>query len=277
MSLEADALLDEIKARTGSDLSSYSEIYSKAVKESSPVFLSKEYEQFFWQCALTIPNWLPRVVAACAVTEGNGAHALLDIWSRVHGDPEAEDGLLQHAKDEAAHARLFLKLARLAFDENYPNGNLDDIEQSLRPIERDNIKKDDSRPAVSEQMIIDYMMQLNIVEIRTRKHLQMMAPMYFNLAPVRNRPQVEKILHGLERDEMTHIAYTASVIDRYASGRDRSRLCGVFCCRMDNYNQHTIDHCNAAKNDYGQGKIPMLFAPACGGACRLSEHLTSNS
>ena len=129
--MSIEGILDEIKEHTGEELPFYSAIFRRTANDVPPVFLSKEYESFFWQCATSIPNWLPRVVAACAVTEGR-AYALLGIWSRVHGHQLAEDGLLSHAKDEAAHARLFVKLARLAFDGNYTGGNLDDVESSLR-------------------------------------------------------------------------------------------------------------------------------------------------
>lgn len=270
--MSIDGLLEEIRLHCGEELPFYSALFKRAVSEVPPVFLTREYESFFWECAASIPNWLPRVVAACAVTEGRGAHSLLEVWSRVHGHQMAEDGLLSHAKDEAAHARLFLKLARLAFEDNYAVGNLDDVESSLQPIRKTDIVKSD-RDAVSDRMLVDYMMQLNIVEIRTRKNLLMMAPMYYQLTPKENRSQVERILQSLEQDEMSHISYTARVIESSASQKNVDRLGCVYMCRMQNYNDHTIEHCDATKYDYGQGKIPMLFAPACGGACRLNHAL----
>jgi hypothetical protein len=161
-----------------------------------------------------------------------------------------------------------VKLARLAFHENYDSQYLDDLERSLRPIVPGIIRKSEG-DGISERMLLDYMMQLNIVEIRTRFHLHLLAPMYYNLTPHENKPAVERILSGLARDELSHICYTAKVIDDYGRGKDAERVAGVYMCRMHNYNQHTLDHCDAAKNDYGQGKYPMLFAPACGDACRL--------
>ena len=261
-------VLDSIKTRANSDLPRFSSLFLGSTKEVEPVYFTKPYEDFFWQCATTIPNWLPRVVAACASTEGKGAHALLAIWSRVSGHRTAEAGLLQHAKDEAAHARLFVQLARLAFPENYETGSLDELEQSLQPVTRDILVKSDRDP-VSDRMLIDYMMQLNIVEIRTRLHLRMLAPMYYALTPSDKKPRVERILAALERDEMSHITYTACVIEDWASNHDTEHLAGVYTCRLQNYNEHTLDHCDAAKNDYGQGRCPMLFAPSCGGVCKL--------
>jgi hypothetical protein len=261
-------VLNSIRERADDDLPYFSQIFLNAAAKVELVHFTKPYEEFFWHCATTIPNWLPRVVAACATTEGNGAHGLLDIWSRVEGHPAAEAGLLQHAKDEAAHARLFVKLAQLAFPENYAEDSLDTLAESLRPITKALIVKS-TGPKISERMLLDYMTQLNIVEIRTRYHLHLLAPMYYSLAPNNKKTQVEKILSGLARDELSHICYTARVIDDYARDQNIERMTGVYMCRMHNYNEHTLEHCDAAKHDYGQGKYPMLFAPSCGGVCKL--------
>ncbi len=263
------SVLDAVRERAGDDLPFYSQIFLKATKRIEPVHFTKPYEDFFWHCATTIPNWLPRVVAACATTEGRGAHGLLDIWARATGHEDAEAGLLQHAKDEAAHARLFVKLARLSFSPNYEAGTLDNLARSLRPITHDMIVK--SANQMSERMLIDYMIQLNIVEIRTRFHLHLLAPMYHSLTPSENKGSVERILSGLARDELTHISYTAKVLNDYASQGELDRLAGVYMCRMQNYNAHTLEHCDSAKHDYGQGKYPMLFAPSCSGICRAGN------
>jgi len=111
-------------------------------------------------------------------------------------------------------------------------------------------------------MLIDYMMQLNIVEMRTLHHLKIMAPMYYELCPTENREKVRRILESLERDESRHIAYTAEIIDEWyeKENDDIGRLTDVFICRLVGYNQHTLDHCDDAKNDYGQGRYLSLFA-----------------
>jgi hypothetical protein len=160
----------------------------------------------------------------------------------------------------------------LAFKDSYSTGNLDDLEASLQPIKDVNIVKSNQN-IVSDRMLVDYMMQLNIVEMRTRKNLLMMAPMYYQLTPKENQSSVERILKSLERDEMSHISYTARVIESYASQKTVDSFGCIYMCRMQNYNDHTIEHCDASKHDYGQGRIPMLFAPACGGSCRLNNAL----
>jgi hypothetical protein len=252
-----DEVLGAIRDRTGEDLPRYSQIFRKAADSVAPVHFRKEYDQFFWHCATTIPNWLPRVVAACASTESNGAHSLLDIWKKVNFHKEAEQGLLRHAKDEAGHARLFVKLASLAFEENFAPSSLEALRNSLIPLDKDEIAK--SSNIIEERMLIDYLIQLNIVEIRTRHHLHLLAPMYYSLTPTPNKHKTEKILIGLQRDELSHITYTAKLIDDWMQDNDVEKYKSIYMCRLQNYNEHTLEHCDVAKFDYGQGRFPALF------------------
>jgi len=255
--MSTSEVLQALQERNADELSRFSEVLLDATSEVQPVWFSKPYDDFFWHCATTIPNWLPRVVAACATTEGSGAHALLKIWSGVDFHREAEDGILRHAKDEATHAQLFVQLARLAFEQNFESDYLDTVQQSLCPITELDIVKSDRR--VAEQMLIDYLIQLNIVEIRTRHHLRLLAPMYYSLAPACNKGRVERILNGLARDETSHIGYTAKLIDDWANDCNMERLKSLYKCRLHDYNQHTLEHCDVAKHDYGQGRFAALF------------------
>ena len=174
---QVDDVLTSVQSRLDHECPRYAHILKRSMKEIEPVYFRPAYAEFFWNCAEHIPNWLPRVVAACATTEGSGAHSLLKIWSGVSHHKQAEDGLLRHAQDEAGHARLFMQLARLCFEENFTSGSLDELEKSLRPIRKSDLVK--STEAVSENMLLDYLMQLNIVEIRTRLHLQLLCPNVF--------------------------------------------------------------------------------------------------
>lgn len=250
-------VLHTVQSRLDDECPKYAEIIRAATTLAPPVFFASTYEDFFWHCASSIPNWLPNVVAACATTEASGAHSLLKIWRSVDFFREAEDGLLRHARDEAGHARLFVKLARLAFNDNFAPGELDKLERSLHPIERVELKK--SEECISERMLLDYMMQLNIVEIRTRHHLHLLAPMYFSLTPDQNRHQVERILNGLAVDETSHVTYTAKIINDLVSEENMKWAVGIFACRLEDYNQHTLDHCDYKKYNYGQGEFPALF------------------
>ena len=250
-------VIRSVQACLDDECTNYVDIIMRASKQIPPVFFTSTYKDFLWHCAASIPNWLPKVVVACANTEGHGAHELLKIWSSVNFHAEAESGLLHHARDEAGHAKLFVKLAKLVFAENFATDSLDQLENSLRPIVSADLHK--TSDIISESMLIDYLMQLNIVEIRTRHHLHILAPMYYALAPQNNKRKVEQILNGLSVDETSHVVYTARLINGFASKTDMDRLAGVYACRLQNYNQHTLDHSDYTKNNYGQGEFPALF------------------
>src|SRR5580693_3293131 len=112
-------VLRSVQACLDDDCANYADILMRASKEVPPVFFTRSYKDFLWHCAASIPNWLAKVVVASANNEGSGAHALLKIWSSVNFHSEAEDGLLHHARDEAGHAKLFVKLAKLIFTEHF--------------------------------------------------------------------------------------------------------------------------------------------------------------
>lgn len=254
----AQESLDAIQQGLQEDCPKYSFVFTRALEQIDPIFFSPVYEGFFWHCASSIPNWLPRVIAACATTEGNGAHGLLDIWRRVDFYEAAEDGLLRHAKDEAGHARLFVQLARLLYPSNYGEGYIDDLSASLQPVTPDLLGK--SEEQMDARMLLDYLMQLNIVEMRTRIHLHFLAPAYFNTAPAAVAGKVERILNGLNADETRHMCYTAQLIEQILDDGELERAAGIYACRLGDYHKHSLDHCNSAVNDYGQGSFPQLFA-----------------
>jgi len=254
----AKEALESVQHALQDDCPKYGAIFARSLEMIDPVFFSDEYEEFFWHCSTTIPNWLPRVLSVCATTEGNGAHGLLDIWRSVDFFEEAEDGLLAHDKDEAGHARLFIQLAKLVYPDNYAEGVIDGLAGSLRPVTREDQVK--SGKCIDARMLLDYLVQLNIVEMRTRIHLHFLAPNYYNMAPACSQPKVERILNSLDADETRHMCYTARLIEQMVDKCEIERMAGIYACRLGDYHRHSLDHCNSAINDYGQGHFAKLFA-----------------
>lgn len=247
------------EGRAGRALPVYRCIFETCTRNFQPAFFSTDYGNFFWHCATTIPNWLPRVVLACAQSEGHGAHELLKIASQVHTHEKAATALIRHAKDEAGHSKLFLKLAEYCFPNSYAPGAVSAVRRSIAPIDAHGLQK--SRRRISKRMLLDYLMQLNIVEIRTRLHLHLLAPMYFQLCPDEKKPLTEKILNALAFDETSHVAYTAEFINDWIDQErdDLDRMVGVFACRLEGYHEHTLEHSDPNLNDYGQGHFAALF------------------
>jgi len=152
---------------------------------------------------------------------------------------------------------MFVELGRLAFAKAYDANVLDAVEECLSRSPK-NINKNTSC-LISEETLIDYVVQLNIVEIRTRLHLHFLAPVYYACAPPNARIKVESILRSLARDEASHVSYTAGLIDSWAQTGDRKKLAELYSLRLSDYNEHTIAHCDKAIHDYGQGLLPDLI------------------
>lgn len=153
---------------------------------------------------------------------------------------------------------MFLDLARTLFGGSYPEAYLDRVENGLLRISPHGDPQE-SGPPIEERMLLDYLIQLNIVETRTRLHLSFLAPAYYSLAGGNKKNHVGRILSVLFNDEGSHIGYTARLIDEIVGAEDVERVAGIYACRLSDYNQHTIEHCDNAKTDYGQGRFPALF------------------
>lgn len=258
MNLAAQETLDSLNGVCPVGLDRFDQIYTRALKKmGSPVFFEPRYENHMWECASNIPNWLPRVLTACATTESSGSRALLDIWKRVQGHKKAEEGLLRHARDEAGHAQFFVRLAHLVFPESYDQGYLSEVQNCLHNMKKSDLSKSDKN-IVSDRLLIDYLIQLNIVEMRTRFHLLKLAPMFFSLADQSAKPKVENYLNLLARDELHHISYTAELIDEWAKDDDIDRLVDVYACRLQCYHQHTLDQVEEMKKAF-PGTFPDLL------------------
>ena len=247
-----------IGASLDGECSAHADIFRSAVRRTPPVYFRKRYADFFWECVENIPGWLPKVVLSCATTENSGAHALMDIWTRVNYHDAAEAGLLRHARDESRHARLFVELAGLAFPGCYAPGLIDSYNECLKPVTAIPLRKNDAC-LLPEETLLDYLVQLNIVEMRTRVHLHLLAPAYYGLTPEGDaKERVGTILNGLAGDEARHIAYTSQLLDDWArnGSADRRRLVELYSLRLSEYNEHTVNHCDSALHDYGQGRLP---------------------
>jgi hypothetical protein len=251
-------ILSTVAEHLGEECPRHADIFRAAVRRTPPVYFRQKYADFFWQCIETIPNWLPRVVLSSASTENSGSHALLNIWARVNYHAAAENGILQHAKDESRHARMFLEVARLTFRDSYDSDVLQNYESCLTPLPELPATKQ-CECVIPEETLLDYVIQLNIVEMRTRLHLHLIAPAYYGLTKdLTKRTRVEGILHSLARDEARHIAYTSKLLDQWAMDGvcTRAKLVELYSQRLADYNAHTLDHCDRSVHDYGQGVMP---------------------
>lgn len=162
-----------------------------------------------------------------------------------------------HAYDECRHSRLFVDLTTLAFPNLLTVMQANSFKQSLIKIEKPKLCK--SEFAVTEEQLIDHLVQMNMGEIRTRIHIRMLAPVIHAFTPQENRLKVERIVAGLISDEEVHVSYTAAVINSWCKDGNALAAKAFFCRRLRDFDTYTRTETQAAVTAYGRGEFPDLL------------------
>ena len=252
----AEDVLLAIREYLDDEVPTYSQSLINAFGASNPVFARKRYAEFFWHCASTVPGWLGQVLLANAEAESHGSAKLFGLWEEVDYNSYVEAKVLVHAKDESRHSRLFLDLADLVFPQMVNDRVMDRLRSGLPDVRHRAHVKAGHLP---EELLIDHLVQMNIGEIRTRIHMHFFAPVLYALAPEGNRDQVAKILRGLARDEVRHIAYTAGLMEEWAQSGDSERIETLYRERLLEFSRITIEQTEQTVRDFGAGRFPDLL------------------
>lgn len=256
MNRELGSVLQAVHEHLGEECVRYTDMLTRATSLVNPLFFQPSYSKFFSGCCLTIPGWIPRVLMGCAASESRGAANLLAMWTQVNFNREAEDGILTHALDEARHARMFLRVLGLSTPASYSAEAIEKVSRSLTTIRKaDQCKSEDQLP---EDHLIDYMVQINITEIRTRIHLRLLAPVYYNMATNDVREEIAGLANRFEGDEVSHIAYTAKLINSWLAETHSTAISDLAVKRLAAYNTHTIEHTKIAAENFAQGRFPVM-------------------
>ena len=93
----------------------------------------------------------------------------------------------------------------------------------------------------ADSVVYDELVQMNIGEIRTRIHHCLFTPVLLILARDDNRQRLERLLTRILLDETSHIAYTASLLDkRMVELQWASEIRRCFMKRTRQFNTLTI-------------------------------------
>lgn len=209
----------------------------KAIDEEPPPFGTAAYTNTY-RGASSSGQWLAMSLITNAEREGDGAKRL---WSLAScSDNEEERQLLKrHACDESSHALAYLALLDLAFPGAVTptfRSELNQLSphfsmaQEPYPIE--------GSPYARKPSVDDYM-QMNIAEIRTTIHHLMQRQALAEHCPPENMPRATKVLDSLLRDELSHVAYTAVLIEEKAANTDAEKLQRMFSKRVRDFNNIT--------------------------------------
>ncbi|TAZ73925.1 hypothetical protein ELH70_15335 [Rhizobium ruizarguesonis] len=250
-------VLVHVRARYNSDLPHFTDCIRSAFSEVDAVFWRDQYLGFYWKCVTNVPGYIQDVVIANADAESHGSEGLHDLWQKVHGISEVEDGIRNHYLDESRHARLFLHLTDLSFPEYLREADETRLRNGLFDAPNASREKDDLEASI--EYIIDNMIQMNIGEIRTRSHMFMIGPVLTAYAPREYKERVDGILGGLVYDEVTHIGYTANIMEEWCRNGHKKLIKDLYKRRLRDFNKFTIDQTRASVELYGQGAFPDIF------------------
>lgn len=252
-----DEILLQLKDFSHDDLGMFSSIIKEAFAQVQPVFTKPGYVDFFWHCATTVPGWISDVVLANAEAESAGSKKLLDLWKSTTINKEIEDSILFHAKDESRHSHLFVKLVSMAFPGSNANGELVEIRTNLTKIKKSDLVKD--TVSLSDNTLLDHLIQMNMGEIRTLIHMHFLGPVIFALTPADSKEKVSSILQGLAHDEVVHIGYTSKLVEDWCRDNNYEQARSLYSSRLWDFHKLTVEQTESTIHQYGQNNYPMLL------------------
>ena len=87
----------------------------------------------------------------------------------------------------------------------------------------------------------------------------MIGPVLTAFSPQQNREKVDGILCGLVYDEVTHIGYTARLMEEFCRAGHKNLIGDLYKRRLADFNQYTVEQTRQSLELYGQGQYPELF------------------
>jgi len=244
--IDADLTVDQVaeiakvalaERSPGNSFPNYMHALESALRTSPPPFGAPEYRQVFRSVA-SDGEWMAQSLIVNSEREGDGATRL---WSMAAFAPnEHEKQLLKrHAIDESGHSLGYLRLLDLVFpgavtpkfrkelDQLSPHYALG---QEPAPVE--------GSPYARVPSLDDYI-QMNIAEIRTTIHHIMQREALAEYCPEENVRRMRATLDMLMRDELSHVAYTAELIEAKSSEVGLEQLVHMFDRRLGDFNEIT--------------------------------------
>lgn len=249
-------LLEAVREYAGQELPHFTDCVRHAFRHVDAVFHRRGYGEFFFQCASSVPDWLPTVVLANADAESQGSEKLFWLWRGSVTNRSIADDVLIHARDEARHSRVFLGLVSDAFP-TYSRGS--DLRRKRDGLFKVPSPESAERFWMPTEHLMDHLVQMNMGEIRTRAHMLLLAPVIYALTASPAKRRVEQVLTGLVTDEVRHIAYTARFIEGWCLDGDAQRIGALYKERLADFHLLTIRQTEATLRSYGLGRFPELL------------------
>jgi len=218
----------------GAKLERYSANLKLALSAEPPPFGTPEYGDVYRHLSVE-PRWMAVSLVTNAEREGDGSRRLWSL-AACASDKRHRRLLKKHACDESRHARMYLALLQLSF----PGSVSPEFAEELRQLSPGFALHQDLYPIpgspYAKNPTIDDFLQMNIAEIRTMVHHTMQRPVLSRHCPPEHQDKITQLLDRLLEDELSHIAYTAVLVDELGAVVDGERLAELFVKRLRDFN-----------------------------------------
>ena len=212
----------------------------KALWEEFPPFATQLYADMY-KAASASGQWLAMSLITNAKREGDSATRLWSMAACSDDNPKEQQLLKRHACDESSHALAYLALLDLCFPEAVePDFRAELNQLSPHFAMGQELAAIEGSPYARKPSVDEYM-QMNVAEIRTTIHHLMQRKALAEHCPAENMGRVTKILDSLLRDELSHVAYTAELIERKSREAEAKEIEGLFCKRVRDFNRSTSE------------------------------------
>jgi hypothetical protein len=220
----------------------YQQAIVSAAFSAPPPFCKDRYNTIYQQYAAN-SRWLAVSLMANAQREGQGS---TDLWSLAACalDPMERQLVKQHAIDESRHAQMYLTL----LDLNFP-GLVDETFREEMNVFSPGFSEHRSLEAFPDSVYaknptLDDYVQINIAEIRTTFHHLMQRQALENHCPAESVKPSTSVLDALLRDELSHVAYTAAMIEKNSADLKEGELQALYAERLTDFNRITQEEIN---------------------------------
>jgi hypothetical protein len=217
------------------DVTRYLDLFAQSTKSETPPFFLSSYGASF-RLHVNNPVWVIQSLISNAIKEGEGARDLAlvaDACERV----ELRSDLALHIGDEARHCRMYVQLVDTVFPSALPETVRSAITSRFPPLAYEERRLPYSYRGAWK--MLDYLIQINLGEVRTRIHQQLLEPVLEAYCLDENKEMLCRTLCKLAGDECCHIQYTASRIGALAKEFKSSDVESLFFRRVSEFNQYT--------------------------------------
>jgi hypothetical protein len=183
------------------------------------------------------PQWLANCLVDNAATEGWGAGKLWELAGRASVNEDIAGMIRSHAADEARHSHMYSGMVNLVF-----RGSVSpDVRETMNKFSPDlKTLEQTTLPAFSEQELVDNLLQMNVAEIRTLVNQMLTRPVAQTFCMESSREHVGKLLDTLMSDEVSHVGYTAKLMDDALAGKHGEFVWDIVNTRLMQFNELTL-------------------------------------